>query len=133
MSMVEFMQHFHKVHGTDYGGHAINHAFTTRDAVDAPQDFLRASVIKLTAAAAALTANQKSSSQISISATAAAEAELLKDGGMWRACKDMVYAVLLPISLACPWDTQCSLCFSWGASFSVADSQKYPRKERRER
>ena len=65
-SMVEFVKHFHAVHGTDYEGRAINHAFTTRDAVDAPQDSLRASVVELTAAVATLTANQKSSSQKSL-------------------------------------------------------------------
>ena len=85
-SMVEFVQHFHAVHGTAYERRAINHAFTTRDAVDSPQDSLRATVIDLTAAVAALTANQRIA--------------LLKDGGIWKAGKDMVYAFLIAISLA---------------------------------
>ena len=49
-SMVEFVQHFHAVHGKDHAGRAITHAFTTTSAVNAPQDSLRASVVELTAA-----------------------------------------------------------------------------------
>ena len=37
-SMVEFVQRFHAVHETDHAGRAINHAFTTTSAVNAPQD-----------------------------------------------------------------------------------------------
>ena len=61
--MVEFVQRFQAVHRTDHEGRAINHAFTTRDAVNAPQDSLRVSVVKLTAAVTSLTANQKISDQ----------------------------------------------------------------------
>ena len=66
--MVEFVQRFHAVHGTDHAGRAINHAFTTTSAVNAPQDSLRASVVELTAAVAALTANQKLRNQKSLQA-----------------------------------------------------------------
>ena len=49
-SMVEFVQGFHAVYGTAYEGRAINNAFTTRDAIDSPQDSLRTSVVELTTA-----------------------------------------------------------------------------------
>ena len=123
-SIIEFVQGFHAFHGTDYEGRAINHAFTAKDAFDAPQDSLCASVVELTAFVATLTANQKSSSQSlykrhrSRRSQHQIEAALLKDGGMLKAGKGVVYAVLIAISLATMRDpvhgTQCSLCFGWG-------------------
>ena len=125
--MVEFVQHYHAVHGTDHEGRAITHAFTTTDAVNAPQDSLRASVVDLTAAVAALTANQKISDHKSLQAPPQPP-RLLKPtpnrGHTAQRWRDVESRQRLGVrcfncnkfghyARSCLWDTQCGLCFGW--------------------
>ena len=127
-SMVEFVQRFHAVHGKDHAGRAINHAFTTTSAVNAPQDSLRASVVELTAAVAALTANQKLSDEKSLQAPPQPP-RLMKptpnrgrtaqrwrdvDSRQRRGVRCFNCNQFGHYARSCPWDTQCGLCFGWG-------------------
>ena len=126
--MVEFVQRFHAVHGTDHAGRAINHAFTTTSAVNAPQDSLRASVVELTAAVAALTATQKLSDEKSLQAppqpprlmkptpTRGRTAQRWRDvdSRQRRGVRCFNCNQFGHYARSCPWDTQCGLCFGWG-------------------
>ena len=124
-SMVEFVQSFHAVHGKDHEGCAINHAFTTRDAGDAPQNSLHASVVELTTAVAALTANQKSSSQRLLQAPPQSPKQTPNRGRTAQRWWDVESRQRRGVRClncnqfghyvrSCPWETQSSLCFGWG-------------------
>ena len=126
--MVEFVQRFHAVHGTDHEGHAMNHAFTSRDAVNVLLDSLRTSVVKLTATIATLTANQKISNQKSLQALPQPP-QLLnptpnrgRTAQRWRNVESRQRRGVCCFNCnqfghyarSSPWDTHCSLCFGWG-------------------
>jgi len=116
-SMVEFVQRFHAVHGTAYESRAINNAFTTRDAVDSPQDSLRTSVVELTTAV--------SSSQTSLQMPPQPLKQTPNRRRTARRWRDVESRQRRGVrcfncnqfghyARSCPWDTQCSLCFGWG-------------------
>ena len=140
-SMVEFVQRFRAIHRDDQGGHAINHAFASGNVRDSPQDSLHASVVELTAAVAALTADQKSLHAAFDAHQQHQQQQPQQPNGRrasqrWQTvesrqrrnvrcfnCNQMGH-----YAKACPWDANCSLCFGWGHNRDQCANNHLPQQ-----